>query len=181
MWATREPWPHNCYRNVNVISYMRWFCTGHFAATWLVCTSLLFRFHQVSDYSLTFVLFAMVLWPVLLWLLPMKGYFHLKAVTLDRLKARVSRGDLKKAVVFGFGFCTSLLAAACIGVAAWMVGAMDGWFSRQEGVTSLVHTLAWFPVAFLLWAIVPAVVVSRLAKGGETGEMGAHEELVTTR
>jgi hypothetical protein len=157
---------------------MRWFCTGHFAATWLVCTSLLFRFHQVSDYSLTFVLFAVVLWPVLLWLLPLKGYFHLKAITLDRLKARVSNGELKKAVVFGFGFCTSLLAAGTIGLAAWLVGATDGWFSKQEGVTSLMHTLAWFPVAFFLWAIIPAVVVSRLAKGRREAHTPVHEEFV---
>lgn len=147
---------------------MRWFCTGHFAATWLVCTSLLFRFHRVDDLSLAFVLFAVVLWPVLLWLLPLKGYFHLKAVTLDRLKARVSSGDLRKAVVFGFGFCTSLLAAVFIGASAWLVGLIDGWFSKQEGLTSLAHTIAWFPVAFLLWAIVPAVVVSRLARGGRS-------------
>lgn len=145
---------------------MRWFCTGHFAATWLVCTSLLFRFHQVSDYSVTFVLFAVVLWPVLLWSLPLKGYFHLKAITLDKLKARVSNGELKKMVVFTFGFCTSLLAAGMIGLTAWLVGVTDGWFSKQEGVTSLMHTIAWFPVAFALWAIIPAFVVSRLAKGG---------------
>lgn len=147
---------------------MRWFCTGHFAATWLVCTSLLFRFYRVNDFSLAFVLFALVLWPVVLWLLPLKGYFHLKAVTLDRLKDKVSRGELKKMVVFVFGFCTSLLAAACIGLAAWAVGVMDGWFSQKEGVSSLMHTIAWFPLAFIVWVVVPAVVVSRLAKGGET-------------
>jgi hypothetical protein len=152
---------------------MRWFCTGHFAATWLVCTSLLFRFHRVDDLSLAFVLFAVVLWPVLLWLLPLKGYFHLKAVTLDRLKARVSSGELRKAVVFAFGFSTSLLAAVCIGASAWLVGVIDGWFSKQDGVTSLAHTIAWFPVAFLVWAIVPAVVVSRLARGGRTVEVEA--------
>lgn len=156
---------------------MRWFCTGHFAATWLVCTSLLFRFYSVSDFSLSAVLFALVLWPVVLWLLPLKGYFHLKEVTLDRFKDRVSRGDLKKAVVFGFGFCTSLLAAACIGVTAWAVGAMDSWFSHHEGLTSLMHTIAWFPVAFAVWAIVPAVVLSRLARGGaSTAEV--HQEPV---
>jgi hypothetical protein len=54
-----------------------------------------------------FVVFAVIIWPTLLWLLPLKGYFHLKAITLDRLKARVTRGELKKAVVFGFGFCTA--------------------------------------------------------------------------
>lgn len=145
---------------------MRWFCTGHFAATWLVCTTLLFRFHRVNDLSLTFVLFAMVLWPLLLWLVPMKGYFRLKAATLDRLKARVSAGELKKAVVFIFGFSTSLLAAACIGLTAWAVGAMDGWFSQHEGMASLMHTIAWFPLAFVLWAVLPAMVLSRLARSG---------------
>src|SRR5829696_6585324 len=133
---------------------MRWFCTGHFAATWLVCSSLLFRFQRVNDLSLAIVLFSVVLLPVLLWLLPLKGYFHLKAITLDRLKSRVSTGELKRAVVFGFGFCTSLLAAVFIGFSAWAVDAMDGWFSRQDGLTSLAHTLAWFPVAFVLWAII---------------------------
>jgi hypothetical protein len=145
---------------------MRWFCTGHFAATWLVCTSLLFRFHRVDDLSLTFILFAVVLWPILLWLLPLKGYFHLKAVTLDRLKNRVSSGELKRAVVFAFGFFTSILAALCIGATAWAVGAMDTWFSRQDGLASLAHTIAWFPVAFIVWAVVPAFVLSRLARGG---------------
>jgi hypothetical protein len=86
---------------------MRWYCTGHFAATWLVCSSLLFRFNTASDHSVAFVVFAVIIWPTLLWLLPLKGYFHLKAITLDRLKARVTRGELKKAVVFGFGFCTA--------------------------------------------------------------------------
>lgn len=149
---------------------MRWYCTGHFAATWLVCSSLLFRFQAASDHSVAFVIFAVIIWPTLLWLLPLKGYFHLKAITLDRLKARVSRGELKKAVVFGFGFCTSLFAAAAIGLTAWAVGAMDGWFSKQEGVFSMVHMLIWFPVAFAVWALVPAFVVSRLARDGSDAE-----------
>lgn len=149
---------------------MRWFCTGHFAATWLVCSSLLFRFQAAPDHSVAFVLFAVIIWPTLLWLLPLKGYFHLKAITLDRLKARVSRGELKKAVVFTFGFCTSLLAAAAIGLTAWAVGAMDGWFSKQEGVFSMMHMLIWFPVAFAVWALVPAFVVSRLARDDSDAE-----------
>jgi hypothetical protein len=149
---------------------MRWYCTGHFAATWLVCSSLLFRFNTASDHSVAFVVFAVIIWPTLLWLLPPKGYFHLKAITLDRLKARVTRGELKKAVVFGFGFCTSLFAAAAIGLTAWAVGAMDGWFSKQEGVFSMVHMLIWFPVAFAVWALVPAFVVSRLARDGSSAE-----------
>ncbi len=144
---------------------MRWFCTGHFTATWLVCSSLLFRFHAASDHSVAFVLFAVIIWPTLLWLLPLKGYFYLKAITLDRLKARVSRGELRKAVVFAFGFCTSLLAAAGIGLTALAVGAMDGWFSKHEGVFSMAHMLIWFPIAFAMWALVPAFVVSRLARG----------------
>jgi len=143
---------------------MRWFCAGHFAATWLVCTSLLFRFHAMHDSSIAFILFSVMLWPVVLWALPLKGYFYLKAVTLDRVKARVRGGELKKAVVFGFGFCTSLLAALSIGVATWAVGALDRWFSHQEGALSLVHTIAWFPVAFLLWVAIPTIGVAVLAR-----------------
>ncbi len=143
---------------------MRWFCTGHFAATWLVCSSLLFRFHAASDHSTAFILFAVIIWPTLLWLLPLKGYFKLKAITLDRLKARVSRGELKKAVVFAFGFSTSLLAATAIAFTAWAVKAMDGWFNKCEGILSWAHMLMWFPVAFALWALAPAFVVSRLAR-----------------
>jgi hypothetical protein len=143
---------------------MRWFCAGHFAATWLVCTSLLVRFHTAHDSSIAFILFSIILWPMVLWAIPIKGYFYLKSVTLDRLKARVSRGELKKAVVFTFGFCTSLLAALSIGFATWAVGAMDTWFSQQEGVFSLLHTIAWFPIAFLLWILIPTVGMAILAR-----------------
>jgi hypothetical protein len=143
---------------------MRWFCAGHFAATWLVCTSLLVRFHTAHESSIAFIVFSIMLWPVVLWALPLKGYFHLKAVTLDRLKARVHRGELKKMVVFGFGFCTSLLAALSIGFATWAVGALDSWFSQQEGALSLVHTIAWFPIAFLLWILIPTIGMSVLAR-----------------
>jgi hypothetical protein len=143
---------------------MRWFCTGHFTATWLVCSSLIFKFQEAADHSVSFMVFAVVLWPVLLWLLPLKGYFQLKAATLDRLKARVSSGELKKAVVFTFGFCTSLLAAAGIALAAWAVSAFDAWFGKQDGLLSLAPVLAWFPIAFILWAMAPAFVVSKLAR-----------------
>lgn len=143
---------------------MRWFCAGHFAATWLVCTSLLLRFHSVGDRSIAFILFSIILWPVILWAVPLKGYYYLKSVTLDRLKSRVHRGELKKAVVFGFGFGASLLAALGIGVATWALGAIDGWFRAQEGVFSLVHTLAWFPVAFALWILVPTIGLAFLAR-----------------
>jgi hypothetical protein len=149
---------------------MRWFCTGHFAATWLVCTSLLLRFQRADNGSVAMVVFGIILWPLLLWALPLKGYFHLKSITLDRLKARVQHGDLRKAVVFVFGFCTSLLAAACIGLAAWGVGAIDGWFRQKDGMMGFVHTLAWFPVAFALWVILPKVVLSMLARGGNLSE-----------
>ena len=142
---------------------MRWFCTGHFAATWLACSGLLFHFQKTGEKPLTFVLFALVLWPLVLTLLPLKGYFRLKAVTLDRLKARVNRGELKKAVVFTFGFCTSLIAAICIGIATFLVGKLDGFFSKQEGLMGMAHTLAWFPICFALWALVPSFVVSKLA------------------
>jgi hypothetical protein len=147
---------------------MRWFCAGHFAATWLVCTSLLVRFHTTTDSSIAFIVFSIVLWPVILWALPLKGYFYLKSVTLDRLKARVHRGELKKAVVFGFGFCTSLIAAMSIGVATWCVGAMDHWFSDKEGAMSLLHTIAWFPIAFLLWVLIPTVGMAILARRQKT-------------
>lgn len=141
---------------------MRWFCAGHFAATWLVCSSLLLRFHAAGESTVTFVLFSVILWPLILWAIPLKGYFYLKAVTLDRLKARVSRGELKRAVVFSFGFVTSLLAALCIGFATWSVGAIDGWFTHQAGAWSLLHTIAWFPVAFLLWVLIPTLGVAVL-------------------
>lgn len=142
---------------------MRWYCAGHFAATWLVCTSLLLRFHAAHDSSIAFILFSVILWPVVLWAIPLKGYFYLKAVTLDRLKACVRRGELKRAVVFTFGFCTSLLAALSIGIATWAVGAVDTWFSQQEGAMSLAHTIAWFPVAFMLWVFIPRFGVKLLA------------------
>ena len=80
---------------------MLWFCSGHFASTWLVCLTLILRFQATAERPLTFVLFALILWPVLLELLPLRGYFALKRVTLDRLKARVHRGELKKAVRIG--------------------------------------------------------------------------------
>ncbi len=148
---------------------MRWFCTGHFTATWLVCSSLIFKFQEAANHSVAFMVFAIVLWPVLLWLLPLKGYFQLKAATLDRLKARVSSGELKKVVVFAFGFSTSFLAAAGIGLAAWGVSAFDTWFGKQDGLLSLAPILAWFPIAFLLWAAAPAFVVSKLARRGKGG------------
>ena len=146
---------------------MRWFCTGHFAATWLVCSGLLFHFQKTGEKPLTFVIFALVLWPLVLTLLPMKGYFHLKALTLDRLKARVRNGELKKAVVFGFGFCTSFAAALSIGLATWVVGQLDGYFSKQDGLMGVAHTLAWFPICFALWALVPSFVLSKLAGKSE--------------
>ena len=96
-------------------------------------------------------------------LLPLKGYFYLKRVTLDRLKARVHRGELKKAVVFGFGFCTSLLAAVGIQTTVWAVGSMDVWFGKMDGWSSALHTLAWFPITFLLWVVPPVVAVAMLA------------------
>jgi hypothetical protein len=142
---------------------MRWFCTGHFAATWLVCTGLLFHFQKTGEKPLTFVLFALVLWPLVLTLIPLKGYFHLKSLTLDRLKARVSRGELKKAVVFAFGFATSVAAALCIGAATLLVSRLDGFFSKQDGLMGMAHTLAWFPICFALWAVAPSLVVSKLA------------------
>lgn len=157
---------------------MRWFCAGHFAATWLVCTSLLLRFHAVHESSLTFVLFSVILWPLVLWAIPIKGYFYLKSVTLDRLKARVRRGELKKAVVFSFGFATSLLAALSIGFATWAVGAMDSWFSQQEGVMSLVHTIAWFPVAFLLWIVIPTLGMALLARRQQAQTVAAEAGVV---
>ena len=147
---------------------MRWYCAGHFAATWLVCTTLLMRFHAAHESSITFILFSIMLWPLVLWAIPIKGYFYLKSVTLDRLKARVHRGELKKAVVFGFGFCTSLLAATSIGIATWAVGAMDSWFSQKEGVYSLLHTIAWFPISFLLWIIIPTIGMAILARQRES-------------
>lgn len=141
---------------------MLWFCSGHFTATWLVCLSLIFRFHAAS-HPPAFVLFALMFWPVVLELLPLKGYFYLKRVTLDRLKARVRSGELKKAVVFGFGFCTSLLAAAGIWIAAQCVALMDGWFGKTDGWSTALHTIAWFPVTFLLWVVPPVIAVALLA------------------
>jgi hypothetical protein len=138
---------------------MLWFCSGHFAATWLVCLTLIFRFHATAERPPAFILFALVLWPVVLELLPLRGYFALKRVTLDRLKARVHRGELKKAVVFAFGFCTSLLAAAGIGAGAWAFGLLDGWL----GKVSAVPTLAWLPVTFALWVVPPVIAVAILA------------------
>jgi hypothetical protein len=145
---------------------MLWFCSGHFAATWLVCLTLIFRFHATAERPLTFVLFALILWPVLLELLPLRGYFALKRVTLDRLKARVNRGELKKAVVFSFGFCTSLLAAAGIGAAAWGFGLLDSWFGKMDRLVAL-PTLAWLPVTLVLWVVPPVIAVAMLA--GKSG------------
>ena len=142
---------------------MRWFCTGHFAATWLACSGLLLHFQKTGEKPLTFVIFALILWPLVLTLLPLKGYFHLKAITLDRLKARVTCGELKKAVVFAFGFCTSLAAALCIGLATVLVGMLDSYFSKQDGLLGVAHTLAWFPISFAVWALVPSFVLRRLA------------------
>lgn len=145
---------------------MLWFCSGHFAATWLVCLALIFRFHATAERPLTFVLFALILWPVLLELLPLRGYFALKRVTLDRLKARVHRGELKKAVVFAFGFCTSILAAAGIGMAAWGLGLLDGWFGKIDRLAAL-PTIAWLPITFVLWVVPPVIAVAMLA--GKSG------------
>jgi hypothetical protein len=151
---------------------MLWFCSGHFAATWLVCLTLIFRFHSAAERPLTFVLFALILWPVLLELLPLRGYFALKRVTLDRLKARVSRGEVKKAVVFAFGFCTSLLAAIGIGTAAWALGVLDGWFGKMDGFTAL-PTLAWLPITFVLWVVPPVIAVAMLAGKAGTPRTGS--------
>ena len=153
---------------------MLWFCSGHFAATWLVCLTLIFRFHSTAERPLTFVLCALILWPVLLELLPLRGYFALKRVTLDRLKARVHRGELKKAVVFAFGFCTSILAAAGIGMAAWGLGLLDGWVGKMDRLAAL-PTIAWLPITFVLWVVPPVIAVAMLAgksaaaKGETTG------------
>ncbi len=145
---------------------MLWFCSGHFAATWLVCLTLIFRFHATAERPLTFVLFALILWPVLLELLSLRGYFALKHATIDRLKSRVSRGELKKAVVFAFGFCTSVLAATGIGLAAWGLGLLDGWFGKMDRLVVL-PTLAWLPITFVLWVVPPVIVVAMLA--GKSG------------
>jgi hypothetical protein len=148
---------------------MFWFCSGHFTATWLVCIGLIFKFQAAAaGHSLTFVLFALLFWPVVLELLTLKGYFALKRVTLDRLKARVGSGELKKAVVFGFGFCTSLLAATGIGIAVWAVGSLDRWFGKMDGWFSALHTIAWFPVTFALWVVPPVIVLAMLA--GKSGK-----------
>ena len=148
---------------------MLWFCSGHFTATWLVCLTLIFRFHSAAERPLTFVMFALILWPVVLELLPLKGYFALKRVTLDRLKARVIRGELKKAVVFAFGFCTSLLAAAGIGAAAWGFGLLDGWLGKMNDGVGALPTLAWLPLTLILWVVPPVVAVAMLAgKSGDT-------------
>jgi hypothetical protein len=142
---------------------MFWFCSGHFTATWLVCIGLILKFQATADHPVAFVLFALIFWPVILELLSLKGYFYLKAVTLDRLKGRVRRGELKKAVVFGFGFCTSLLAAAGIGAAVWAVRSMDHWFGKLDGWFSALHTIAWFPITFTLWVVPPVIVLALLA------------------
>lgn len=142
---------------------MFWFCSGHFAATWLVCLSLIFRFHSTAERPHAFVIFALIFWPVVLELLTLKGYFALKRVTLDRLKARVRTGELKKAVVFAFGFCTSLGAAAGIGAASWAVGSVDRWFGKMDGWLSALHTIAWFPVTLALWIAPPVIVLAMLA------------------
>jgi hypothetical protein len=147
---------------------MLFFCSGHFAATWLVCLGLIVRFHSTAERPHAFVLFALIFWPVVLELLTLKGYFALKRVTLDRLKARVRSGELKKAVVFAFGFCTSLLAAAGIGVAVWAVGSLDRWFGKMDGWLSALHTIAWFPVTFALWVVPPVIVLAMLA--GKNGK-----------
>jgi len=151
---------------------MRWFCSGHFTATWLVCIGLIFKFQATaSEHPLAFVLFALIFWPVVLELLTLKGYFTLKRVTLDRLKSRVRSGDLKKAVVFAFGFCTSLLAAAGIGATVWMVGSLDRWFGKMDGWFSALHTIAWFPVTLVLWVVPPVIVLAMLA--GRSGKAAA--------
>ena len=149
---------------------MLWFCSGHFAATWLVCLTLIFRFHATAERPHTFILFALILWPVLLELLPLRGYFALKRVTLDRLKARVHRGELKKAVVFAFGFCTSLLAAGGIGMAALGFGVLDSWLGKADHLSAL-PTLAWLPVTFVLWVVPPVIAVAMLA-GKSRGNIG---------
>jgi hypothetical protein len=150
---------------------MFWFCSGHFVATWIVCLSLIFRFEAYADRPFAFVLFALLFWPVVLELLPLKGYFYLKSVTLDRLKARVRNGELKKAVVFGFGFCTSLLAAVGIGAAAWGIREMDAWFGQMDGWFAAVPTLAWFPVTLILWVVPPVIVLAML--GGKGGKLSS--------
>jgi len=152
---------------------MFWFCSGHFAATWLVCLGLIFRFQSTTERPHAFVLFALLFWPVVLELLSLKGYFALKRVTLDRLKARVRSGELKKAVVFGFGFCTSLLAAAGIGTAAWAVSSTDRWFGKLDGWLSALHTIAWFPVTLALWIVPPVIVLAMLA--GKNGKATTQE------
>ncbi len=104
----------------------------------------------------------------------MRGYFALKRVTLDRLKARVHRGELKKAVVVAFGFCTSLLAAAGIGTAAWALGMLDAWFGKKGGFSAL-PTLAWLPLTFVLWVVPPVIAVAMLAgKAGAARGESAH-------
>jgi hypothetical protein len=156
---------------------MFWFCSGHFAATWLVCLSLSLRLQASADRPFTFVLFALLFWPVVLELLPLKGYFYLKSVTLDRLKARVRSGELKKAVVFAFGFCTSLFAAAGIGAAAWGIGLADAWFGKMDGWFNAVPTLAWFPLTLILWVIPPVVALAALAgRGGKAATAGTFQK-----
>lgn len=151
---------------------MFWFCSGHFAATWLVCLSLIFRFHAAADRPIAFILFALIFWPVVLELLPIKGYFFLKRITLDRLKARVQRGELKKAVVFGFGFCTSMAAAVAIQGAVSVAGSMNAWSGKADLWQSALHILAWFPVSFLLWIIPPVLAVALLAGRKSAGGAG---------
>ena len=67
--------------------------------------------------------------------------------------------ELKKAVVFAFGFFTSLLAAAGIGTAAWAFGLLDGWLGKM----SAVPTLAWLPLTLALWVVPPVIAVAILA------------------
>ena len=154
---------------------MLWFCSGHFAATWLVCLTLIFRFQATAERPSAFVISALILWPVLLELLPLRGYFALKRVTLDRLKARVRRGELKKAVVFAFGFSTSLLAAAGIGMAAWGLGMLDGWIGKTDSL-AVLPTLAWLPLTFLLWVVPPVIAVAMLAGKSKGAENSGHTD-----
>jgi hypothetical protein len=158
---------------------MFWFCSGHFTATWIVCVALIAKFYATAaDQSLTFILFALLFWPVVLELLSLKGYFALKRVTLDRLKARVRTGELKKAVVFAFGFVTSLLAAAGIGAAVWAVRSLDHWFGKMDGWLSALHTIAWFPITFALWVVPPVIVLAMLAgKSRGTARKAAEKEV----
>jgi hypothetical protein len=79
----------------------------------------------------------------------------------------VNRGELKKAIVFAFGFCTSLFAAIGIGAAAWGFGLLDGWLGKMGDGVSVMSTLAWLPVTFLLWIVPPVIAVALLAGRAE--------------